>query len=178
MSSIIDKTDVMKAFRGVIANSQIVEVILTGEMVAIRDSEYDPSLHIQTVPETRIIDLTTQLAVKEAPFDPQAKPLWVREDFMPAAETSPANTVGMLSGIYRLTVFVPTTEGGNADIISMNLTTKYLQQIFSAEKDVISISEPGSDGITTDAASLVSMPKEAEWLSAGIDVEFRAYRKG
>lgn len=177
MSNLIDKSLVMQAFRTTLADAQVGTHDTTSENIAFRDGEAIPVNVTVTLPATRILDPVTDLSVIERPFDPNGKTLWFKESFMPAMETSTANTVNMLAGIYRISVYVPSTDGASSNIKKLNTYTKYVQEVFSPEKDVIALTESGSDGITIDSCSLVSLPKEEEWLSAAVDVEFRVYRK-
>ena len=45
MSNIVDKNDILKAFRKTILDAEQVDIIATGRREGIRDGDYNPSLH-------------------------------------------------------------------------------------------------------------------------------------
>lgn len=171
----IDKTAIIKTFRTTLLNGEVVTLISTGQLIAIRDGEYDPLLHVRPAdPAKTPIIVDDDLSVTEFAFDRGGKAIYVQETFLPAAELPPANTVDMLAGIMQYSVYVPTKTSKGFAMVTMYNTARYIRELFDPEKPLLSTGESYNVALVMDSADEAPYIKGEAWVSLPVSLMFRS----
>lgn len=172
---VINKIEVIQAFRTTLLDAEIVDVIATGKRIGIRDGVYNALLHTRPdAPAERPICTATNTEFIERPFDEKNFDIYFSEAFLPSLETPSASYVDLLAGIMQYNVHVPSKNGNRFDIQNLYDYGKYIADIFDPKLDNINVG-----GLTTemviDSVSIAPLIRDDIWNMLPISINFRVY---
>jgi hypothetical protein len=91
----IDYEAVRVAIRTELINAEIVAVTATGELIGIRDGDYNASIHTRPAdPATTPIVDSTKIAWEGWEFDPRDEALWYQETLLPSSPVCTSSRCG------------------------------------------------------------------------------------
>ena len=175
---IIDKMEIIRAFRTALFGAEIVEVVANpGEFVGIRDGvfEANPGIYIRPdSPAERPVATEANTQIIERSLDLTNEPFFFSEALLPALETPSASYVELLAGIMQYAVHVPSRDGNKLDIVTFYNYAKYIQNVFDPQLDNLTINQLNTE-MVIDSADIAPPLKDGMWNMLPISINFRAY---
>jgi len=133
----IDYEIVRRAIRAEILAAEVVEVTATGELIGIRDGDYNAAIHTRpAAPAVTPILSASDVAWEGYEFDPNNRALWYEETLLPATDFYEAATTEKFVGIYQFTIWAK--KGTERYQLTETATTtasrpaKYIAEVFDA----------------------------------------------
>lgn len=170
----IDYVKTMNVFSTTLLEGEVVTLIASGELIAIRDGVYDAELHVRPAdPVITPVLTSAQLAVEEYPFEREGLPMYVQELFIPANESPEGNTVDVLRGIMQYEVFVPISQADGYDLASLHTISRYIRELFDPELPLLQTTEHFNVSVVIDEATSAPILKDDGWASVPNSLFFR-----
>jgi hypothetical protein len=148
----IDYEIARRAIRAEILAAEVVEVTATGELIGIRDGDYNASIHTRPAdPAITPILSASDVAWEGWEFDPNDRAIWYEETLLPATDFYEASTTEKFVGIYQLTIWVK--KGTEHYQLTETATTtasrpaKYIAEVFDIRLPDLQPDQEGIEGL-------------------------------
>ena len=176
----IDYEKVIQVFASTILDAEVVEITATGELVGIRDGDYNPLIHTRPADpaKTPILD-ADDVAWEQLEFDPNNRALWYEETLLSATDFYEAATTEKFTGIYQLTVWAKKgTERYQlleTAATTANRQAKYLAEIFDARLPDLQPDQTDIEGLVIYSATRGPGLTDDKYYGVPVSMNFACY---
>jgi len=154
----IDYEIMRRTIRAEILAAEIVEVDATGELIAVRDGDFNASTQTRPAdPNITPILSAANVAWEQYEFDPADRDIWYEETLLPAVDFYEASNTEKAVGIYQLTIWVKKgTERyqlSETGAETAGRQAKYIAEIFDARLPDLQPDQQGIEGLVVYSVS-------------------------